>query len=255
MIKNAALLAGFVFFLGACSEQEKPQYNLADSTLRFFEGGDQLTYTVLQTATNNESLSEYSLKLESSDLFDANNNTLDTFKEIHTGSGNFNPPFISRYFSQNEEGDWIIQAINSEGNVLWLLDENNEPAGQTYYLNNLANTPESYSFDKNLFICDNTNCENSGNITFSYDLVGTENISTPYADFEAYEFDISLTINITANSISSTSRLYVLDGREWIYPPLGVVKHDYDVLDEAQSYNLIGHLSQTNISISSELKN
>lgn len=248
-------VSAILYFQLGCTPVDKPEYILGDSILHMFEGGDQLSYSVLQDSVNGELATQISLTFENDVLLDPHNNSVNFLKEVHSGINNFTPPFISRYFTQSEQGNILLHAFNIQSNTYWLIDENtNNLVSPINYYGDMANTPSTYSISQKLQLCDGDICEISGIMTFSQKLVGTENISTPYAEFEAYQLEVSLTVSINAGNLSNNSLLYIQEGSEWIYPPLGVVKYNYDILNETSSFNLIGHLTKTNIPISSDLK-
>jgi len=240
----------------ACSVSEKPTYYINDTLLREYQGGDKLSYTVLDDSSK---LKTYSVTLESREEFEPINtsSTVNLLFEQQNTSDNFVSPFIPLLYEQNAEGDLFIKAVSSSGEILWLTDSDNTLNEEIFYPADISQLQTNQSFTKKLIHCnDDKECTNAGQFELHYlQLLETETVETPYAIFEAYKIKLSMevTINITENA--SDTKFYSFQGFQWIYPPLGVIDFVYDnVRREVQSSVLIGDLSATNISLAESLK-
>ncbi len=252
---NKPLLFFIPFLLTACDQHLKPHYILDNSPIYQYQGGDQLRYSVLDDSSisGEGALGFYSLEfIDTTQLHPTA--SFQTLHESFSAIENFSPPFVTRHVSYNDEGDMELTAITTGGEVFWLSEEGVTSSSILYFAQT-EETPQTYTTSRTLQICNANSCENSGEITIKYAYKGSELAKTSYADFDTHVIGINIAINIIQNALSTTTKLYTLSGTEWIYPPLGVVKYEYDVTNNTDqvSLRLIGHLSQTNISIPESL--
>ena len=233
------------FCLTACSIEEKPQYYLNDAPLRIFQGGDKLTYSVLDSTISN-----YVNTLTSEDKFLPNDNTIELLFELQETNGNTSPPLAPQYFQQNDNGDLIIKAIGNSGEVLWLVDDNDDVVDEILYPSDITTLSTENSFTRKLLRCDENNneCFNAGTYTLhNLQFIKTETIETDYAFFESYKMNISIEIEIVDALQAGNFKSHTFIATQWFYPLLGVIKY-------VDNNNVIGNLSQTNISISDTYK-
>lgn len=232
----------------ACSVEDKPHYLILDDELRLYEGGDKLTYTTLDTTTENDNAGSYALSLVSNDVFHPDDNTvLSLLLEQQTKNGNFTLPFIPQFLSQNA-GALTVEALSHSDDVLWLVDENENKSAAELYPEHIETLSELASINRSLLRCDEERiCREAGQYTHSLHLIQRETITTPYATFETYKLEISLDIFVFNTEQGGNQHNYHLTGTQWLYPPLGIVKFFYNS-------KLIGVLSDTNISIDEKYK-
>jgi len=235
----------------ACSIEEKPHYLLKDTSLITYQGGDSLSYSILDASANDDRTGIYKITLLNKDEIEPNTNIANLLFEEQVESGNFTTPFLPQYFSQNNQGDLILKAIGNSGDILWLLDSDDTQTGETLYPSDISSMVATNSFTKKLQRCDeNNDCVDAGQYKLlELEFTGIETATTPYADFEAYAINISTELNIFDIEQAGNSKSYLLSGTQWIYPQLGVVKFVYEVNNFTGISTLIGTLSNTNISI------
>lgn len=183
------------FTISACSNTQKPSYILTDSELHQYQSGDQLTYSVLSLTGNADITGTLSHKFTTTDLILPSLQTLETLTQT-TNTENITFPFAIPNFTQQENGNLILQAYTESGNTYWLnksLDENNTGStGEVFHPSPLSEISTPTSFNSTLLTCDkNTNlCLNGGDTNLYISTPIIENIETPYAKFEAYKFAI-----------------------------------------------------------------
>jgi len=245
-----------LLLITGCSVEEKPHYLIKDSNLRIYEGGDSLSYSILDASTSDDRTGIYNITLLNKDEIEPNTDIANLLFEQQEGNGNFTTPFLPQYFLQNEQGDLILKAFGNGGDILWLLDSNESETGEMLYPIDISTMIGANSFTKELQRCDENNeCVDAGQYKLlNLEFTGTETITTPYADFEAYAINISTELTIFDAEQAGDSKSYTLSGTQWIFPQLGVVKFVYDAINFTGSSTLIGTLSNTNISISETYK-
>ena len=245
-----------LLLITACSIEDKPHYLLKDNNLRIYEGGDSLSYSILDASTSDDRTGIYNITFLNKDEIEPNTNIANLLFEQQVENGNFTTPFLPQYFSQNEQGDLILKAVGNSGDILWLLDSNESETGETLYPNDISAMIAANSFTKELQRCDENNeCVDAGQYKLlTLEFTGTETVTTPYADFETFAINISTELTIFDAEQAGDSKSYLLSGTQWIYPQLGVVKFVYDVTNFTGSSTLIGTLSNTNISIPASYK-
>jgi len=242
-----------LIFATACSIEDKPHYLINDSELRDYQGGDRLTYFVLDAGALSDTTGNFNVTLESRDASAPNaDETVALLFETQTSQGEITPPFAPQYFSQNEQGELVLEAIASGEDILWLLDDSKPETGEVLYPSDISTLAESYSFSKKLQRCDeNKFCLDAGRYRLrSLTLLGKETTSTPYADFEAFKIGIEIDLSIIDTTQAGAQKNTTLSGTQWIYPLLGVVKFVYNT----GTSTLIGNLTSTNISIDDSFK-
>lgn len=251
MAHNKITLFLLLLFISACSVEEKPYYLLKDSKLRFYEGGDSLSYSILDASANDDRTGVYNITFINKDEIEPNANIANLLFEQQTENGNFTTLFLPQYFLQNNEGDLILKAIGNSGDILWLLESNDTETGKTLYPGDISTLTGTNSFTTTLQRCDENNeCINAGQYKLlNLEFTGSESITTPYADFDAYAINISTELTVFDAEQAGDSKSYLLSGTQWIYPPLGIVKFVYEVTNFTGNSTLIGTLSNTNISI------
>lgn len=243
--------------LYSCAAEEKPHYFLNNTSLRLYEGGDSLSYSVLEVSNNGDHTGTYRLSLLNRDEFaPPNNSKIELFFEEQTKIGNISIPFLPQFYSQNAQGDLFLEAISNSGDILWLLDSNETVTGNLFYPNEITTLSTTLSFTKKLQRCDeNNDCVDAGQYKLTnLALERSETISTSYAKFEAYLINIDAELLIFDADQAGSSQSYSFSGSQWFYPPLGVVKFVYDVNNFKGNTTLIGSLNNTNISIDDLLK-
>jgi len=245
---NKSLFFFIAFLLTACDQHLKPHYILDDSPIYQYQGGDTLSYNVLDDSSSLErdTLKDYTLNFSDANLHPTED--IKTIQESFGSNSNFNPPFLSRHILYNDIGNMELAAITTGGETFWLT-ENGILSGAVLYFAQIDNTPEQLNTRRILQTCNEFDCENSGEITIIHGYRGVELAKTPYADFDTHHISIAIQLTITPNNLSDISMVYDLSGSEWVYPPLGVVKHDYRVNNDNVLTFPLGHLSQTNINI------
>ncbi|HFE39459.1 MAG TPA: hypothetical protein ENK06_13775, partial [Gammaproteobacteria bacterium] len=131
---HAILSLLFVLFIvSACAIEEKPQYYINGASLRNYQGGDLLTYTVFDTGQE-DGQGKYNITLLSRDKSPPiNNETLNLLFESVQKTGNFTEPFLPQYFSQGDDGALRLEAIANGEDVLWLLDSEETKTGDILY--------------------------------------------------------------------------------------------------------------------------
>jgi len=237
----------------ACASEDKPYYKLDGAETHNLQSGDSVLFSV----SVGESISEYSMALESSTQQKPDDTSINLFLQKSSSSSNISRFFPPLYLSQNESGDIILHAIGNAGDILWLRNAGDNYDGYTLYFSDLNSMPNPYSFTASLQRCNGSDCSAAGEITLNITLVESKKTEAFYADFDAYEILIERSIVISAEDSAQTSN-YFLKGNQFIYPPIGLIKFVYERLSkdfETQNQTIVGSLSNTNISIPDSLKN
>jgi len=237
----------FIFLLlSACANTEKPSYILTNSELHQYRNGDNLRYGLLNLSSAADARGTLTYTFESRDLFTPANNFLSVFFLKTDTDGNVNFPFVNTYFTQTEDGNLTLEAYSESDKAYWLIEQGNTTTGEVFYNSPLSDISEKTVIDMPLQNCPTDIsidiCTVSGSTRVDLTPLGTETVDTDYAKFEAYKFNIDWTVN-------TDSKLYLISGTQWVYPPLGVVKFNYTITTELGSNTLIGTLTATNIKI------
>jgi len=249
-IKIALLLS--LLALSACEVVEKPQYFINDAPLRLFQSGDKVNYAVLDNT-----IFDYSITLtQKNEPSPDNNETLALLFEEQVVSDSATMPFLPQYYQQNSEGDLILKALGNGGEILWLVDGNDNEVNEILFPSDIKSLSTANNFNRKLLRCDQDQvCNNAGHYNLSnMSFIGTETAETAYANFEAYKLDVSVEIEILDAEQAGASKNYVFTGTAWIHPLIGIVKFLYNTSTPSNSSLLVGPLSNTNISIDESFK-
>lgn len=256
-IKSISYFFNFIFIsllLTACAETTKPHYILTDSKLHQYQGGDKLSYGILELSDTSDNAGVLTFTFESTDLTSPSNQTLNALVRNTDTSENISFPFATPNFTQTESHNLILESYTESGNTYWLAEDNNSTTGVEIYPSPISDFVEQRITNAPLINCENTNCVDAGDTSIVLTPMGMETIETDYAKFDAYKFKIEWTATIQNQDLSATLKTYQLRGTQWIYPSLGVVKFNYTIIDEFSNNTLIGSLSATNINIPAENK-
>jgi len=249
-------LLSSTLLISACDQHLKPYYTFEASTPIYqYQGGDELVYSVLDMSSSSEgdSLGSYTRNFSNTTQLTLST-SIETIQENFSGNQNFSPPFITRHINYNDQGDMELVAL-AIGDELFWLTENDELSGVVLYFAQVDEIQENnYNFTRELQICNESRCEDSGTIEANYAYLKEELAKTSFADFDTHAMNVSIAINIHQNALSETNKNHRLLGTEWHYPPLGVVKYEYDIESDSEQVTLLGHLSRTNINIPEALK-
>ncbi len=252
-----------ILLLCACGNTERAEYVLTDGLLREIQAGDSNTYAVFDASDleNNSPPVSYTELLNAKTLQTPDDNSITVLTEEFSQSGNITLPFARRMFSNDSDGNLILNGVFHGGEHYWLTGENVSEYGGVLLPADLSKLTSPITLSGALKRCENIVCNatiNVGQITVTMQPEGTETVKTSYADFETYRFSLGWNLILfdsenTNNNINQELRKG--SNKQWIHPAIGVVKFTYEVdYNDTQGATLIGQLTETNISIPSRYR-
>ncbi len=245
--------ASIIFILSGCGNSEKPNYVLTDSMLYQYKGGEVLRYGVVSLGSDATGVLTHTFDADNlitppATLGGASGATLPAIIRNTSVEGGVPFSFPAPYFTQNENGDFIIEAFEDGGSVFWLSDTSENRLSTELYPSPLSDLAAQTAENRSLFIYDeNKNRMPSGTTDLVIIPLGVEKTETDYATFEAYKINIDWSVTTPDNS-------FALTGNQWVYPPLGIVRFDYTITSTTVSSGIFGTLTATNIQIAAENK-